>query len=365
MKLPDRHSDLFRPRLGPLIAAFLTILALLTVAEFSVDGWVRTVAPTDDRSAILANIHDGEISGQRAVILIGGSALDELAPWKPDPSVCAAGQPPLLRKLTYGGQTLAVSLGILDHLEAPAGSLVLLHVNYFRMGGSPQMLGQEVAQAALPLPSAEIYEEVLAGTGVEPDTPLSRLLYHAPFLYNHAEVRLWPLRSAVREQLSTAPLDIGGWAGLLSRAGDRSGFRPTAVRFETAEPLPAKRASMLERLDDETVALRDNLAFNLDILERARDIARRKGFILKLVDTPQDPGLVPDTAEIREIYEGAVSGYAELGIPLLDLRYGEDLQTEDFRDLVHVVTEGREKFRHRWNLLLRNEMPGYCGGENG
>jgi hypothetical protein len=74
---------------------------------------------------------------------------------------------------------------------------------------------------------------------------------------------------------------------------------------------------------------------------------------------------VPDTEQIRKVYETAIAGYADLGLPHIDLRYSESLSTGDFRDLVHVVTNGRKSFRDRWNQLLHSEMPDYCSEASG
>jgi hypothetical protein len=362
----EQKSGWLTPKFGPLAAAFLTLLLTGLAAELTIDRMMRHVAPTDDRSAVLSNLYDGRLNDEQAIILIGGSAVDELTPWSIDPEICGADSPLQFRKLTFGGQSVAISLGIVDHLQAAPGSLLLFHVNYFRMGGAPGDLQEEMVRAALPLENIGVYSDLLAAVGMKAGAPVTRLQYHAPFLYNHAEVRTWALRSRVRAQLTRNPLDILAWRNVFFDQNQETGFRPTTVRFDVAEPLAAKLSSLRDRLGEETAALRNNMDFNLAALAQVKAIAERRRWHLVLIDTPQDPALFPATTDIRNIYEETIKGYDRLELAYTDLRFEHGLQTNDFRDLVHVVTSGRVLYSQRWNSLLADWMSGRCkAGNNG
>lgn len=362
----EQKTGWLTPKFGPLVAAFITLVIVGLAAELTIDRMMRNVAPTDDRSAVLSNLYDGRLNDEQAIILIGGSAVDELTPWSVDPEICGADSALQFRKLTFGGQSVAVSLGVVEHLQAAPGSLLLFHVNYFRMGGSPRALQEEILRAALPLENIGVYSDLLAAVGMKAATPVTRLQYHAPFLYNHAEVRTWALRSRVRAQLIRDPLDILAWKNVFFGQNQDPGFRPTAVRFDVAEPLAAKLSSLRDRLSEETAALRNNMDFNLAALARVKAIAESRGWRLMLIDTPQDPALFPATTDIRNIYEETIKGYDRLGLAYTDLRFEHGLLTSNFRDLVHVVTSGRTLYSQHWNSLLTDWMAGRCKvGSNG
>ena len=354
------RSLLVRPLPGPLFAAILTISSLVLACEILIDRWVTKIAPVEPRAAVLANLYDEELYDRRAIVLVGGSALDELSPWELDSEICGAGAPPVLRKLTFGGQTIGMSLSILQNLRAAPGSIVSMHVNYFRMGGAPEALETEVRRAALPLPDTSAQRQLLIKFGRDAEAEPFRLRYYRSFLYSYIEVRLWPLRGAVKEQLSTAPLDPSGWAEVIRNAFRPAPFRPTAVRFSTPEPLAAKRSSLLERLEEETRALSENMDFNLAALSMADQIAKDKGFRLILIDTPHDPALLSDVEGMTKIYKRATDGFKQRGLRHVDLRTGENLDTQNFRDLVHVVTSGRDRFNTRWQRLLTSLSAGIC-----
>jgi hypothetical protein len=344
-------DELCRPRLMPLVAALATVV----LVSWWLDGWLDVLLKqrfemenrfVDGSSFISHRLLKPAAAADFTVVMLGGSVTREAA--LPEAELRAEarrrfGMDVAFLNLASSDQSLGESLGIVDTLDLSGSALLVQQFSFKMLDFGPDDLEREyLAPRITGLNTAALSE------GVSPATRMQRELMPPVLLY----------RGAIEHYLVER---VCHPVMLLSEGGRQFCFRP----------IPVKRTYYTERdrLSPEAKAdyandirythlprFLENREFSMRMLGRIVRLARTRGMDAILVNHPIDPAEVTLSREADRAGFEAMAERAETLGRYVDLRFRPEFDTSDFRDSMHLLPSGKQKYSAILMSLIEDQL---------
>ena len=364
MKTSDRKliDELCTPRLIPLAAALTTVF----VISWLLDGYLDALLHerfqmenrfVDDASFISHRLLEEREAADLTVVMLGGSVTREAT--LPEDELRAEarrrfGMNIAFLNLAGSNQSLGESLGIIDTLDLSPPTLLVQQFSFKMLDFAAEDLEREyLAPRITGLESAALSDGVDRTIRVQRALMPPVLLYRGAIAHYLTERRCHPVR-------------------LLVQVGREHCFRPIAVRrhyYTEGDRLsPQDKADYANDIRYTLLPrFRENREFSMTIVEQIVRLGRTRGMDAMLVNHPVDPA---EASLSREADSAGFDELIERGEALaryVDLRFRSEFEADDFRDSMHLLRSGQEKYSAILLSLIHEEIHEklYEGGMTG
>jgi hypothetical protein len=362
-KPPGVGSAFRRGLMAPSLLMLLIGLAAALAVLIAVQGAVATGRYSripegrflrmarDDNGAVswrVAQIKRHPPSGP-SVYLLGGSNVRECIP--SDQSLSAAlgtpgGKPVNVFDLGGDSQDLGQSMAIIDNLPRGPG-IVVIAVNQTRLTYTPVDIAKQARGETLLL-----------------DSPALRR-----FVAAHDGPRLWPLTPIVPGALAYAASYIQQNEKTLEH-GHLPWHTFDRHRYTTGGILPDARkrglvAKYLRTKGSPGGAFDHNEPYDAALLEATVRLARERGFRVMLMEPPENSFIVGASFDrFKQVYRPLMTRLAaQPGVTYAAFGGKLGLVDHDFRDITHLVGQGRVKWQRGLVAALTPLLKKLAGGQ--
>jgi hypothetical protein len=355
------QSKLLQLRPAPLLIALCTFIALLLALElFFARGFFLQLPLSyqlvheGDSGAFIANrvSQAGAIHG-KTVVFLGGSRTSQAIPSEARYEQLLGVENVML--LSNDTQSLGEALAIVDSLNVPRGSLIIMQSNLERFSFSPADLKNNYSDRRIFGLQHAAQRKILSDLGGKYAPPA-----WMPNLYQYRSRIAFQVLAKKRALVCSIFM---GWLPAVAQriSHGEACFAPVEYAQVIPHDQPMthdERLLLTKRVSGATrfTGFEKNKDFSIKMVQAIHDVAQRKDLKLVLVHLPIDSYATRLNQPYEQSYRQVVQALERDGIRHIDLRGHPAFSDQDFYDMYHFMESGRHKFEPIIADIVRNNM---------
>jgi len=349
-----------------MLFAFLSLVLLTIIAEnYVLSGnflklplsW-QLIDEADSGGYIPYRIADAAQNKRKSVALVGGSRMGQAIFSETDIRQSLNNLDVLL--LNTNTQTLGQSLSIVNSLELPEGSLVLMQSNIARFSYGQKELKKDLNDRHIMYidysPLNQLKKELGLSSSYERWQP--DLYLHRSRIALFTDVKKRNIACFILSEWSPIPLPFP----FPLSAEHKSCFPEIAFNqmlYFTGDPMTEQKKQFTQLRISRTSRFTNfekNKTFSMDMVRRISQIANDRKWKFLLIHLPIDSHAIELNQQYQAEYDTALKELEESDIFQVDLHDDSRFSDQDFYDLYHFLDSGREKFKPILIDIINQQM---------